>query len=143
MPAYYDSSFLLASLLNQPTSAKLIPLWDDEPARVSSILLEAECITVLRRVAAVQAAAAASAFLASRVGVLDQYLAGVTLKNHDDEVTRCLRAETRLGACRTLDAIHLATAMLFQEQFDAPLTICSLDQRLREVAVSLGFPVAP
>ena len=143
MPGYYDSSFLLASLLDQPGRDKLVPLWDDEPTRVSSLLLEAECITVLRRVAASQPAADAEPFLSLRMRYLDQYLAVVSLKNHDEEVNRYLRNEPRLGLCRTLDAIHLATALLFQEQFDSPLTICSLDKQMREVAANLGFPVAP
>ncbi len=143
MPGYFDSSFLLASLLDQPGRDKLVPLWDDEPTRVSSILLEAECITVLRRVAASQPAADAEPFLSLRMRYLDQYLAVVSLKNHDEEVNRYLRNEKRLGLCRTLDAIHLATALLFQEQFDSPLTICSLDKQMREVAANLGFPVAP
>ena len=143
MPGYYDSSFLLASLLDQPGRDKLVPLWDDEPTRVSSILLEAECITVLRRVAASQPAAGAEPFLSLRMRYLDQYLAVVSLKNHDEEVNRYLRNEKRLGLCRTLDAIHLATALLFQEQFDSPLTICSLDKPMRAVAANLGFPVAP
>ena len=143
MPGYYDSSFLLASLLDQPGRDKLIPLWDDEPIRVSSILLEAECLTVLRRAAASQPAAAGEPFLALRMDFLEQYLAAVSLKNHDEEVNRCLRNEKQLGLCRTLDAIHLATAILFQEQFDSPLTICSLDKQMREVAATIGFTVAP
>lgn len=143
MPGYYDSSFLLTSLLDQPGRDQLVACWDDEPIRVSSILLEAECLTVLRRAAASQPAPVAPTFLALRLRLLKQYLAGVTLKDHDNEVNHCLRNEPRLGSCRTLDAIHLATALLFQEQFESPLTICSLDNQLRAVAVVLGFPVAP
>ena len=143
MPGYYDSSFLLASLLDQPGRDKLVPLWDDEPIRVSSILLEAECLTVLRRAAASQPAGDGESFLALRMNFLEQYLAAVNLKNHDEEVNRCLRKEKRLGLCRTLDAVHLATAILFQEQLDAPLTLCSLDKQMREVAANIGFTVAP
>ena len=143
MASYYDSSFLLATLLDQPNSAKLVPLWDQEAIRVSSILLEAECVTVLRHVAAQLPPAAAARFLAGRLDLLEQYLTGVTLKNHDAEVGQFLREEKRLGLCRTLDAIHLATALLFQEQFETPLTICALDEQMRAVARDLGFLVAP
>ena len=143
MPSYYDSSFLLATLLDQPNPAKLVPLWDQEVIRVSSILLEAECVTVLRRVAAQLPPAAAARFLAGRLDLLEQYLTGMTLKNHDAEVSQFLREEKRLGLCRTLDAIHLATALLFQEQFETPLTICALDEQMRAVARDLGFLVAP
>lgn len=43
---------------------------------------------------------------------------------------------------RTLDALHLATAVVFHEAHGA-LTMLSLDERVRENAVSLGFEVAP
>ena len=52
MPTYYDSSFLLAPLLGQAPGDALARLWDQETARVSSVILEAECVTALRRAAA-------------------------------------------------------------------------------------------
>lgn len=43
---------------------------------------------------------------------------------------------------RTLDAIHLATALSFAREM-APPTILSLDQRVRDNATALGLMVAP
>lgn len=143
MPAYFDSSILLAGLLDQPGSDVLVPLWDKEPARVSSILIETECVTVLRRAAALQPPDMAAAFLASRLELLDRYLAGIALVDLDSEIVRCLRMERRLGGCRTLDAVHLATALLVREQSETPLSLCSQDARMREVAAGLGFAVTP
>jgi predicted nucleic acid-binding protein len=43
---------------------------------------------------------------------------------------------------RTLDALHLATALMFQEAHGV-LTMVSLDDRIRENASRLGLSVAP
>jgi predicted nucleic acid-binding protein len=43
---------------------------------------------------------------------------------------------------RTLDALHLATALMFHEAHGA-LTIVSLDERIRDNATALGLSVAP
>ena len=43
---------------------------------------------------------------------------------------------------RSLDAIHLATALVIRD-LQPDLTVLSLDQRLRENAVALGFEVLP
>jgi hypothetical protein len=44
---------------------------------------------------------------------------------------------------RSLDALHLATAMLFRHNLDEPLQICALDDRMRALATSLHFAVTP
>ena len=143
MPSYYDSSVLLAGLLDQPGREDLVPLWDEEEDRVSSILLEAECVTVLRRAATLQPRKDAGAFLASRLERLDAYLKGIALRSVDPAVMRQLKQETRLAKCRSLDAIHLATALLYQEQCEERLRICTLDESMRELAACLEFEVAP
>lgn len=43
---------------------------------------------------------------------------------------------------RTLDALHLATALMFHEAHRA-LTVVSVDEGIRENAVALGLSVAP
>jgi predicted nucleic acid-binding protein len=142
MPTYYDASFLLAGFL-EPDQPVHQTLWDDEPVKLGSSLLEAECVTVLRRVAATWPATEATEFLTTRLEWLDRCLVSILVESVNDEVLRRLRNEPRLGNCRTLDALHLATALLFQEQLDERLTVCTLDQRMRATAHSLGFVVAP
>ncbi len=143
MPSYYDSSFLLAALLGEAGTEELIELWDSETVRVSSVLLEVECVTVLRRAAGTLSPVAASDFLARALARLDEYLQYVSILCLDKEVVQVLRDEARLGACRSLDAIHLATALLLQAATGEPLKICSLDDAMRRLASDLGFAVLP
>lgn len=142
MPAYDDASFLLDGLLGsaRPDHGRI---WDHDPIKFSSSLLEAECVTVLRRVAATRPSLEATEFLGIRLEWLDHCLASIHMVSLNNEVLRRLRTEPRLTNCRTRDAIHLATALLFQEQLDEPLTICTLDSRMRSTAHGLGFRIAP
>jgi predicted nucleic acid-binding protein len=139
----YDSSLLLAGILGQVGGTGLTDLWDKELVRVSSVLLEIECLVALRRLAGESGASDSNAWVAARMDALHPYLEGVTVKFLDEDVISILRGEPRLANCRALDAIHLATALYFQPHLTEPLRICSLDKRMRTVARSLGFPVLP
>jgi len=143
MATYYDTSFLLAGLLPAPDASRLVPWWTEETVRLGSVLLEAECVTVIRRTATAQQPADSASFLSSRMDWLNQQMALLSCNDVNNEVLQRLRSEPRLSNCRTLDALHLATALLFQDQVDEPLTICTLDNRMRTTAQSLGFTVAP
>lgn len=50
MPAYFDSSVLLSLVLGDAHAARAQELWQAEPERVSSMLTDTECTTVLRRI---------------------------------------------------------------------------------------------
>ena len=141
MPSYLDSSVLLGWLLGQPGSVLLDGIWEGQDDRVSSVLLEAECVTVLRRVAALQPAREQKRFLSSRLEALDRCLDGIHLQNVDSAVMACLRNEPRLSECRSLDALHLATALLFQENSERPVKIATQDEKMKALARRLGFEI--
>lgn len=48
-----------------------------------------------------------------------------------------------LADCRTLDAIHVATALHFKPYGEDPLEVVTLDRRMKQLAVTLGFKVQP
>jgi len=143
MPGYYDSSLLLAAVLGQTDAVRFADAWDNEDNRLSSILLKAECITALRRAGLAQGSSPTSRWTRERVAALDEYFDTVTFKFVDASVEEIVRREHLLAGCRTLDAIHLATALHFQSHLADPLRICSLDHRFRQVAAKFGFTVLP
>ena len=51
MPAYFDSSVLVSLLVGDAQAKSARELWHGETERVSSIVLDVECTTVLRRLA--------------------------------------------------------------------------------------------
>lgn len=136
MATYYDSSALLEVALGGASARAVVACWDEDPVRVASVLLEAESLVVLRR-------AASRVRGKRRIGLLDELLAAIVVRDVDSEVLRVLRRAPSLSSCRSLDALHIATALFFRLHLDEPLRICVLDRRMRELATAHGFPVVP
>src|SRR5512143_3432564 len=107
MPAYFDSSVLVSLLVGDAQAKSARELWHGETERVSSVLLEVECATVLRRAVPSRARQGAEERLSLA-------LQEVTIKSVDHEVAAIVRATPELSRCRTLDAVHLATALHFR-----------------------------
>lgn len=142
MTCYFDSSFLLSALLEQRPAAEH-SVWDRATRRLSSDLLRFECHVSIRRVAALQPQSAADSWLDERTAILEQAFQQTTFKSIDEAIEAVVRGERRLADCRTLDAIHMATALYFSPHLDEPLVVCTFDRRLRRVATALGFAVSP
>lgn len=118
---YLDSSVALRTILDVPERLRLQG-WIDEPGRalVSSRLLRTEVIRVLRRDRRPVSDAEA---LLSRVGMFE-----VTRETH-------AVAESIERHVRTLDALHLATALLIGET----VTVATHDVTMKAVAEHLGL----
>jgi predicted nucleic acid-binding protein len=61
----------------------------------------------------------------------------------EEEVAGIVEKEKALSRCRSLDAIHLATALFIQRETGEPILVCTLDARMREAAGMLHFRVQP
>ena len=120
---YLDSSVALRTILDVPDRVRL-QTWMQTPGsvHVSSRLLRTEVVRVLRRDARPPADGTP---LLDRVGLLD--------------ITRETRmvAESIERHVTTLDALHLATALLIGE----PVTVASHDATMKAVAERLGLQV--
>lgn len=126
---YLDSSVALRTILDVPERVRLQTWMDTEGTDfVSSRLLRTEVVRVLRRDA--RPIADATPML-SRVGLFD-----ITRETHTV-------AESIERHIKTLDALHLATALLIGES----VTIASHDGQMKDVAARLGLstidPVIP
>ena len=141
--AYFDSSAVLSFLLQQPEGADTSKLWIDHESRVSSILLKAECLVNLRRNAARLTRGAAKDWLAERTAGFTQCMGEVTLVDVDESILSVIDREDGLSDCRTLDAIHAATAIAIRERAGEDFIIVSLDDRMRQVARKLKIKVLP
>jgi predicted nucleic acid-binding protein len=143
MPAYLDSSLLLSMILKDARSHLAEGIWSEHSMRVSSFLTELECITVLRRIAKQHPDRFEGPWLDAKRGLLAATLETVSMKAIDSDVLETVRHDERLGVCRTLDAIHLATALLFQRVSEEPLVVCTLDQRMADACRLVGLPTLP
>lgn len=120
---YLDSSVGLRTILDVPERLRLQE-WMQTPgmALVSSRLLRTEVVRVLRRDGRPLSDAAP---LLDRVGTID-----LTRETHSV-------AESIERHIKTLDALHLATALLVGE----PVTVASHDATMKRVAEQLGLSV--
>lgn len=120
---YLDSSVALRTILDVPERLRL-QTWMQTPGTsyVSSRLLHTEVIRVLRRDARPLADGAP---LLDRIGMVD-----ITRETHTI-------AESIERHVKTLDALHLATALLVGE----PVTLASHDTAMKNAAERLGLRV--
>lgn len=143
MTGFYDSSILLSAVLEERKQIDHSAYWDTVDTRLASELLRIECVIAIRRAAIMQNLDPADEWASRRVEELANYFKSLTFKTIDDAIIGIIRDTPSLARCRTLDAIHLATAMYFQPHLDEPLFVCSFDRRLREAAVYQGCQVIP
>lgn len=135
MIAYLDSSVLLRKVLGQPGSLKE---WGSIRTGVASALVETECLRTLDRLRL--RAGLADRELARRREAVFRLLESFQLV----EVTAPILARaaqplpTELG---TLDAIHLATALLWRERTRSDLVMATHDSALATAAQASGLPV--
>jgi predicted nucleic acid-binding protein len=137
---YVESSAVLSWLLGASGGERVAHVLRDADAIVASDLTVLECERVLIR--------ARTSGLITEAAAADQHAALARVSLHwtllrvDSEVLDRCRHPFPIEPVRTLDAIHLASALTARAAVPR-VAMVSLDQRIRENAVRLGFDVVP
>ncbi len=126
MAVYLDSSAAVKLIVREAESEALESWLRPHDVLTSSALLRTELLRAIRRGAPRRIAEARAA------------LAAFTLRAVDDEILD-VAGDIGPSSIRSLDAIHLATALRLATALDA---IVTCDRRMIEGAVLLGLPVA-
>lgn len=135
MIAYLDSSTILRIILGQSNALKE---WRSITQGVASALVEVECLRTLDRLRL--AAGLEDATIARRREAVFRFLESIEVV----ELTRPVLARaaqplpTTLG---TLDALHLATALLWKERAGHDLVMATHDDALATAARASGLHV--
>ena len=140
MIAYAESSAVLTWLLGEPGEGDVRQHLTDADRVVASTLTAVECARALARGVTTERVSAKDELAALQL--LDTVARSWVTLELTGRVLDRARARFPHEPVRTLDALHLATAMVFHEAHGA-LTMLSLDQRVRENALSLGLEVVP
>lgn len=135
MILYAESSAVLRWVLSQPGGEQVADLMRGTEVVFASQLTMAEARRTVRQSGAPEAVTAA------RYGLLATVESGCTMISIEAALPRAVGAFP-VEPVRTLDAIHLATALLVRERHP-DLAILSTDARIRTNAVALGFTVVP
>ncbi len=137
MVAYLDSSVVLRHILNGDMA---ISAAFGHDSVISSELLEIECRRVLHRCRLQGELDDGGLYTA--ITRLEAVLAGITLFVIDDEVKK-LAMEPFPMAIKTLDALHLATVLVWKRRNPGePLVLYSTDAAMNRTAYALGVSSA-
>ncbi|MEO5815413.1 MAG: type II toxin-antitoxin system VapC family toxin [Gemmatimonadaceae bacterium] len=140
MIVYAESSAILAWLLGEPSQEVAIRAMEEAELVVTSSLTGVECARGLSRARATGRVSGADELAALRL--LDVAERSWDIHDLSDRVMSLARSSFPVEPVRTLDAMHLATAMIFQEAL-GEVIILSFDDRVRENAIAMGFVVLP
>jgi len=121
---YLDPSAIVKLVSREPETLDLVREVREDPALISSALAWAEVIRAIRRAGGSQTRA-------------ERVLSGIGLVPIDDGIIRSAAALTPV-TLRTLDAIHIATALSIRADVSQLVTY---DDRLASAAAAAGIDV--
>lgn len=140
MNLYAESSAVLAWLLDEPRAREVLGVLSEADEVIASDLTLVECDRALRRAVVLEELTEADA--ADRRA----HLAGVSARWHVLRVAADVVERARQSfpgePIRTLDAIHLASALMARSAIPG-VQLLSLDERVRKSGKGLGFQVLP
>lgn len=140
MTVYAETSAVLAWLLGEPSGSRVVDFLRPPSRVVVSDLTLIECDRTLLRLARKRPDSLTDTItLRTRLAAVG---AGWAVEPIADRVVDRARAPFPDDAIRSLDAIHLATAVVVRASI-GEIDVLSLDERIRTNAASLGFRVLP
>ena len=137
---YAESSAVLAWLLGESRQTAVITALRNADRVVTSALTTIECARGLARARLAGRATPAEELAALRL--LDTAALSWNVMDVSDQVAALARGAFPDEPVRTLDAVHLATALVFHEAIGA-VHVLSFDERVRGNAAALGMTVLP
>ena len=139
MPSYFDSSVLLTILLDEDRQKEAHELWQDT-IRFSSILLKIEALIALRRTYEANKNKLENNWLRKNTVILEEYLNEVNYMLVNGQIEREIYLRRELSQCRSIDAIHIATALQFREINDnEAINLFTFDKTMSNLAKNYGF----
>jgi len=139
---YFDSSILLAILLDEKRKEEALELWNEATVRVSSILLKLETVTVLRRTYEHNKNKVEPSWITKKINELNEYLQEVNFRIIDEDIEKIVILRKEIAKCKTLDAIHVATALDFSKLIpSSDFYLYTFDKNMADLAKMLKFKI--
>jgi len=137
--AYFDSSLLLSFLLREDKAEEARSIWKRYDIRISSSLLKIETNVVLRRSLSQKKNNPNKFSLEDRLAELDKFLKDIFYRRIDDVFKEPYKNYAGIAGCKSLDAIHIATALDIRDTSNYEIHICSFDTNMIKLAEQFGF----
>jgi predicted nucleic acid-binding protein len=139
---YFDSSILLAILLDEKRKEEALEYWNEATVRVSSILLKLETVTVLRRTYEHNKNKLEPSWITKKINELNEYLQEVNFRIIDEDIEKIIFLRKEIAKCKTLDAIHVATALDFSKLIpSSDFYLYTFDKNMADLAKLLKFRI--
>lgn len=136
---YVDSSLLLSIILEDSHYEQAYYLWENNELKVSSKLIQIESIITIKRLNSLNFAKTDKNWLKEKIKILAELLKEINLLNMNNDVIHLISENDKLANVKSLDAIHIATALIFQKYSDEKLTIGTFDNQFKKLCKELNF----
>jgi predicted nucleic acid-binding protein len=137
---YFDSSLLMSILLEEDRKEDAKNIWENSKIKISSVLLKIETNISLLRFYNRQNGKFDETWLAGKKEKLKELLESIFFNDITETFANFMAQNASLAKCKSLDAIHLATALNARKNPDnEDIRICSFDKNILAVAKELGF----
>ena len=139
--SYFDSSLLLSILLNEQRAKEAFVIWKNSQIRISSILLKFETNIALRRHYEQLKNRVDNDWLEAKLLELNNFFSELFFADIDDSFENSVSVYYKnLFKCKSLDAIHLATALSARNNpNNKSICVCSFDKNMLAIAKQLGL----
>ena len=143
MNLFLDSSFLLSIIFEEKESEEHYEIWKNSKVRLGSVLVAIESINSIRRAFANSKQKKMLKEFREKEKNCELMLSEISQRNVDESIYEIIKSRKEISGCRSLDAIHIATALDFKRNSSSEIFVCSTDKRLREVAKKVGLKILP
>ena len=137
MIAYFDTSSIIPLIIDEPSSATCVRVWNDAARSISVRLLHPEARAALAKAARMGRITGRQ--LAAGVGELETIITEVDHIEMTAELAHAAGVLAQAHGLRGYDAVHLAAALAAS---DAEFVLATGDTDLASAAQSLGISIA-
>jgi len=130
---YFDSSILLAILLDEKRKEEALEFWNEA---------KLETVTVLRRTYEHNKNKLEPSWITKKINELNEYLQEVNFRIIDEDIEKIIFLRKEIAKCKTLDAIHVATALDFSKLIpSSDFYLYTFDKNMADLAKLLKFKI--
>lgn len=139
MFSYIDTSLVLSILFEEDTLEESISLLNASKSKFSSTITIAECYNNLNKVKLMNPSQKIELWYSTKVKELEKILSIFNFKVYDKDIVNLIKTNINLSGSKTLDSIHLATAMYIKIKTDSEIKILSYDKKMNRIGKKMGL----
>jgi predicted nucleic acid-binding protein len=136
---YIDTSAILSIIFEEDNRKQTIKIWKKYQNKYSSNITEAECFNNLQKYRRLMNSPKKDEWYLQKIKILEGLLEEINIRSFNRSITDILKTNENLSHAKTLDSIHLATALYFSYHLDQEIRIFSYDKNMNRVAMKLGL----